>query len=83
MKRGRRRAEAVDERNPVFGVSGAVLPAGGNAGRAIQVELDGEEAAVWDLSPSREKVQELLASLIRGGVTPVALRDIVDDWLLE
>jgi len=28
-------------------------------------------------------VQELLASLIRGGVTPVALRDIVDDWLLE
>jgi len=49
----------------------------------IQVELDGEEAAVWDLSPSREKVQELLASLIRGGVTPVALRDIVDDWLLE
>lgn len=54
---------------------------GGSYG--VQVELDGEEAALPDLSPSRRRVQELAAALARGGVTPVALRDVVDDWLLE
>ena len=36
-----------------------------------------------DLSPSRQKVQDLAEALIRGTVTPVGLRDVVDDWLLE
>lgn len=49
----------------------------------VRIELEDEEAAVPDISPSRQRVQELTAALIRGGVTPVALRDIVDDWLLE
>ena len=48
----------------------------------VQGLLDGEEAALPDLSPSRRRVQELAAALARGGVTPVALRDVVDDWLL-
>lgn len=49
----------------------------------VAIELEGEKAAVRDLSPSRKKVRELAAALMRGGVTPVALRDVVDDWLLE
>ncbi len=49
----------------------------------VQVELEGETAAVRDLSPSREKVQALAETLAKGAVTPVTLRDVVDDWLLE
>lgn len=48
----------------------------------VQIELEGEEAAVRDLSPSRQRVEVLAEALVRGGVTPVALRDVVDDWLL-
>ena len=44
---------------------------------------EGEEASVRDLSPSRQKVQDLAEALVRGTVTPVGLRDVVDDWLLE
>lgn len=49
----------------------------------VQVELKGEEASVRDLSPSRQRVLELTEALARGAVTPAALRDVVDDWLLE
>lgn len=49
----------------------------------VQVELEGEEASAADLSPSRQRVRELAEALVRGTVTPVALRDVVDDWLLE
>ena len=49
----------------------------------VQVEMEDEAAAVPDLSPSRERVEDLAAALVRGAVTPVALRDVVDDWLLE
>ena len=49
----------------------------------VQVELEGEEASAVDLSPSRRKVEILAEALVRGVVTPVALRDVVDDWLLE
>ena len=44
----------------------------------VQIELDGEEASVPDL-----RVLELADTLVRGVVTPVGLRDVVDDWLLE
>jgi len=49
----------------------------------IQVETGEEAAAVPDLSPSRRRVRELAEALVRGAVTPVSLRDVVDDWLLE
>ncbi|MEY8386117.1 DUF6514 family protein [Oscillospiraceae bacterium 38-13] len=49
----------------------------------VQIEMEEETAAVPDLSPSRQRVLELAEALVRGGVTPVALRDVVDDWLLE
>ena len=58
-----------------------LLEEDGNFG--VQIELEGEEASVRDLSPSRQKVQDLAEALIRGTVTPVGLRDVVDDWLLE
>ena len=53
------------------------------ASYGVEIELEGETAAVRDLSPCRERVQALAEKLVRGAVTPVALRDVVDDWLLE
>ncbi len=49
----------------------------------VQIEMEDEEASARDLSPSRQRVEALAESLVRGAVTPVALRDVVDDWLLE
>lgn len=57
--------------------------AGGPGSYGVQIEMEGEEASAADLSPSRQRVLELAEALARGGVTPVALRDVVDDWLLE
>lgn len=48
----------------------------------VQAELDGETAAVPGITMSQRQVQRLMAGLIHGRVTPVALRDVVDDWLL-
>lgn len=58
-------------------------PEGGGTSYGVGVELEGESAAVPGLSPSRRRVEELAERLVRGTVTPVALRDVVDDWLLE
>ena len=55
----------------------------GPASYGVEIEWEGSTAAVRDLSPSRERVQALAEALARGAVTPVALRDVVDDWLLE
>ena len=49
----------------------------------VQIEMEDEEASVRDLSPSRQRVEALAEALVRGAVTPVALRDVVDDWLLK
>ena len=45
----------------------------------VQAELGGEQAAVSGITAS---LQRLMAGLIHGRVTPVGLRDVVDDWLL-
>lgn len=55
----------------------------GAASYGVRIELEGESAAAPDLSPSRRRVKELAERLARGTVTPVALRDVVDDWILE
>ena len=60
-----------------------LLEGEGPVSYGVQVELEGEEASAADLSPSRQKVEILAEALVRGVVTPVALRDVVDDWLLE
>lgn len=42
----------------------------------------GEEAeTVGDITASRREIQSLLDAMVRGGVTPVAARDVVEDWL--
>jgi len=49
----------------------------------IRVELEGEQVNVRQITTSRKEIEELLEQLIRGGVTPVAVRDVVEDWLLR
>ena len=49
----------------------------------VSVECGGEEDSVRQLARSRERVEALLDSLARGVVTPVTLRDVVEDWLLQ
>ncbi len=55
---------------------------GETASYGVQVELEDETAAAPGLSPSRQRIADLAEALVRGAVTPVALRDVVDDWLL-
>ena len=38
--------------------------------------------AVQAITPSQGKIMGLVCELMRCGVTPAALRDVVDDWLL-
>ena len=38
-------------------------------------------AEVPDITTSREKIDRLLSALIRGAVTPVSLREVVEDFL--
>ena len=49
----------------------------------VGISMGEEVADIPNLSPSRARVQELAEALVRGGVTPLTLRDVVDDWLLE
>lgn len=55
----------------------------GSSSYGVRIELEDEAASVRDLSPSRRRVEALAQKLVRGMVTPVGLRDVVDDWLLE
>lgn len=48
----------------------------------IEVACGGEYARVPDLTGSLGRMESLMAGLVRGAVTPVALRDVVEDWLL-
>lgn len=48
----------------------------------VQAELMGETAAMPGLTTSQPRIRGLLASLIQGGVTPVTLENVVEDWLL-
>lgn len=42
---------------------------------------NGETAALADLTGDRRRIDALLGALLRGTVTPVSLRDVVEDWL--
>ena len=48
----------------------------------ILVEYLGEQAAVWNISSSKEAVESLLMRMQRGSVTPVSVLDVVEDWIL-
>ena len=45
----------------------------------IRVESGGERTE----TASQSGILSLLSKLMRGSVTPVAARDVVEDWLLE
>lgn len=44
-------------------------------------EQDGEQAMVENITCSASRIDELSGLLVRNGVTPAALRDVVLDWL--
>ena len=48
----------------------------------VKVEMGAETASRPRLTASRTSVGALLDKLVRGGVTPVGLSDVVDDWLV-
>lgn len=52
-------------------------------GAAIRCVTGGGEtyAALPDITTSPEKIARLLTQLADGAVTPVSLREIVEDWL--
>ena len=43
--------------------------------------LTGEEARVRHVTVNAHRAVELLDALARGGVTPVTLKDVIEDWL--
>jgi len=45
------------------------------------VGWDGEEAVIPHITISIPRIDELVELLQRNGVTPVTLRDVVEDWL--
>ena len=44
-------------------------------------EQGGEQASVENITCSASRIDELSGLLVRNGVTPAALRDVVLDWL--
>lgn len=50
-------------------------------GVGITVLESGEREEVLDLTVRPERIHILAQSLLQGGVTPCALREVVEDWL--
>lgn len=47
----------------------------------LQVRWGDETETVPDITSSQRQIQALLEAVARGGVTPVAVREVVEDWL--
>lgn len=47
----------------------------------LQLRYGGETEMVADITTSQRQIQSLLGAMVRGTVTPVAVRDVVEDWL--
>lgn len=63
---------------------GEMAVSGGLACESYGVKVvgeDGEEASVPDLTVSPARIDQLMELLVRNGVSPVTLRDVVEDWL--
>ena len=55
----------------------------GNGGQyGLRVEYGAETETILKITESQCAILELLAALARGAVTPVTVRDVVEDWLL-
>ncbi|MUU12746.1 MAG: hypothetical protein EP146_15835 [Oscillibacter sp.] len=68
--------------------TGGLLSAGGGgtpsgSATASRVESGGERTEIPGITASQSGILSLLSKLMRGSVTPVAARDVVEDWLLE
>lgn len=48
----------------------------------ISLECGNEQASLPGITVSQSRILALLDTLISGSVTPVSLRDVVEDWLL-
>ena len=49
----------------------------------LTLESGGERTEIPGITASQSGILSLLSKLMRGRVTPVAARDVVEDWLLE
>ena len=47
----------------------------------VKITADGGSAALRDITASQREIQALGALLLNFSVTPVTLRDVVEDWL--
>ena len=47
----------------------------------IEDERTGESAEFPDLTVSVRRIDELMELLVRNGVTPAGLGDVIQDWL--
>lgn len=47
----------------------------------LQVRSGGETEMIPDITSSQRHIQTLLEALVAGGVTPVTVREVVEDWL--
>ena len=60
------------------------LPLGGLSCESYGVKIvgeDGEEASAPDITVSAARIDALVELLCRNAVSPVSLRDVLDDWL--
>lgn len=55
----------------------------GAASYGVCVEYGAEQRQIRNITGLRERIRGLLVRLSSGCVTPVALGDVVEDWLLE
>lgn len=63
---------------------GEMAVSGGLACESYGVKIvgeNGEEAAVPDLTVRPDRIDSLMERLVRGTVSPVTLRDVINDWL--
>ncbi len=52
-----------------------------NYGLRVAEQGSGEECRVPNITCSISRIDELSELVVKGGVTPVTLRDVVADWL--
>lgn len=49
----------------------------------VLVKYGYQQIAIPNITASRTEVQSLIDLLMHGNVTPCAVQDIIDDWLLQ
>ncbi len=54
---------------------------GESYGIGVTIQQTGEQAEIWDITVCSKRIRALADLVLRGGVTPCTLREVVDDWL--